>query len=200
MPNAAVMKASEALSRHPHVVRAYYFIIGNPFESKDDLLQTIRLIQQLPAPFFVQPFNLIFFPGSTLYDRGVEQGLISGKGDSGYDLHYRRGLNYSKHSWKVKNLYLNSLIFMMEGKVTNRRLGGIPRFILPLLLRPFFVDFNERHLAFAKSMIWLKMKFLKLRTKVGSAIKSTFPHPEAIYHPGMFVRNSFRQMFAFVRS
>ena len=33
---------------------------------------------------------------------------------------------------------------------------------------------------------WLKMKFLKLRTKVGSAIKRTFPHPEAVYHPGMF--------------
>ncbi len=200
MPNTAVMRASEALARHPNVVRAYYFIMGNPFETRDDLLDTLRLIRQLPAPFFVQPFNLIFFPGSTLYDRGVEHGFISGKGDSGFDLRYRGGLKYEDHPWKTKNLYLNSLIFMMEGKVTRLRLGSIPRFVLPILMKPSFVDFNERHLGFAKSMIWVKMKILKLRTKVGTTIKRVFPHPEAIYNPGVFIRNGFRQIFASARS
>ena len=80
MPNAAVERASQVLARHPQVVRAYYFIIGNPFEEREDLLETIRLILRLPAPYFVQAFNLIFFPGSTLYDRGVEHWPDSWKG------------------------------------------------------------------------------------------------------------------------
>jgi anaerobic magnesium-protoporphyrin IX monomethyl ester cyclase len=200
MPNAAVMRASEVLSRHPHVVRAYYFIIGNPFEEREDLLETIRLILKLPVPFFVQVFNLIFFPGSSLYDRGIDAGLIHGKSDSGYDLQYRGGFHYDEHAWKTRNLYLNCLMFMMEGKITRTRLGALPRFIVPLLLRPSFVAFNERHLGFAKTMIWTKMQFLKVRTAVGRTVKSVFPHPEAIYHPGMFLKNSFREMFAFVRS
>lgn len=199
MPNAAVLKASEIMAKHPHVVRAYYFIIGNPFEEREDLVQTIRLVLQLPSPFFIQPFNLIFFPGSTLYDRGIAAGFIHGKADSGYQLHYRGGLNYHDHAWKTKNLYLNSIMFMMEGKVTRRRLGVLPRFIVPWLLRPSFVAFNERHLALAKAMIWAKMRFLKVRTFVGTTVKSIFPHPEAIYHPGMFLRNAFRGMFASAR-
>lgn len=200
MPNAAVEKASHVLSKHPKVVRAYYFIIGNPFEERKDLLETIRLVLRLPAPFFVQVFNLIFFPGSTLYDRGVAAGLIHGKADSGFDLQYRGGLKYDSHTWKTKNLYLNGLMFMMEGKITRMRLGALPRFLVPLLLRPSFVAFNERHLTLAKSMIWVKMKILKIRTKVGTTVKRVFPHPEAIYSPGLFIRNSFRQMFALGRS
>jgi hypothetical protein len=152
------------------------------------------------VPFFVQVFNLIFFPGSSLYDRAIEAGLIHGKSDSGYELQYRGGLHYDRHAWKMKNLYMNCLMFMMEGKITSTRLGALPRFIVPLLLRPSFVAFNERHLGFAKAMIWTKMQFLKVRTKVGTTVKRVFPHPEAIYNPGMFLRDSFRKMFAFVRS
>lgn len=92
MPNSSVRKASEILARHPQIVRAYCLIVGNPFEEREDVLETVRLISDLPQPFFVQPFNLIFFPGSVFYARAVEAGLISGKGDSRYDLHYRGGL------------------------------------------------------------------------------------------------------------
>ncbi len=200
MPNSAVIRASEVLARHPKLVRAYYFIIGNPFEQREDLTETIQLVLKLPAPFFVQVFNLIFFPGSTLYDRAVSTGMIHGKSDSGYELQFRGGFTYEGHAWKRKNLYLNCLMFMMEGKVTRRRLGALPRFLVPWLLNPSFVAFNERHLALAKAMIWIKMRFLKVRTKVGTTVKRVFPHPEAIYNPGMFLRNSLREMFASVRS
>ena len=119
MSNEAVVRASDILSHYPDIVRAYYFIIGNPFEERDDLVETIRLVLRLPAPFFIQPFNLVFFPGSVLYERAVAAGLIKGREDSGYDLHYREGLQYSGHAWKAKNLYLNAVMYMMEGKVLD---------------------------------------------------------------------------------
>ena len=194
MPNEAVMRASEILSRYPYIVRAYYFIIGNPFEEQDDLLETIRLVLRLPSPFFIQPFNLIFFPGSKLYEKAIAAGFIQGKQDSGYDLHYREGLKYSGHWWKEKNLYLNTLMFLMEGKVTRTRLGSLPRFLVPWLLNPRFVRFNDRHPALAKTMIWLKTRLLTFRSKVGIAVKSVFPHPEAIYHPSLFLRKGLQQV------
>jgi len=195
MPDAAVERASEILSRFPDVVRAYYFIIGNPFEERDDLLATIALIRRLPPPYFIQPFNLVFFPGSSLYERALAAGLISGKQDSGYDLHYRGGLKYEKHPWKRKNLYLNTLLFLMEGKVTRRRIGILPRFLLPWLTTTDLVGANERHPAFAKAMIELKILMLKTRTAIGSAIKRVFPHPEAIYNPVAFLRARMPQAF-----
>jgi anaerobic magnesium-protoporphyrin IX monomethyl ester cyclase len=200
MPNEAVVRASEVLSHYPDIIRAYYFIIGNPFEGREDLLETIRLVLRLPSPFFIQPFNLIFFPGSTLYERAVAAGFIKGRQDSGYDLHYRQGLKYGGHPWKSKNLYLNALMFMMEGKVTRTRLGALPRFLVPWLLKPWFVSLNERHLASAKTMIWLKTQLLAVRSKVGIAVKRVFPHPEAIYNPGLFLKERLQQVFGFARS
>lgn len=195
MPNEAVIRASEILSRYPDIVRAYYLIIGNPFEERDDLLETIGLVLLLPAPFFIQPFNLIFFPGSVLYEKAVNAGFIQGKQDSGYDLHYRRGLKYEGHWWKEKNLYLNTLLFLMEGKVTQSRLGCLPRFLVPWLVSPWCVRFNDSHAALAKTMIWLKTIALTARSKIGISVKKVFPHPEALYHPGLFLKQGLRRAF-----
>jgi hypothetical protein len=52
----------------------------------------------------------------------------------------------------------------------------------------------------AKTLIWIKMQVMKVRTKVGTTVKRVFPHPEAIYNPGMFLKNSFRELFASARS
>ena len=188
MPNRAVVKASEILSQYPNVVRAYYFIIGNPFEKQEDLLETVKLISELPEPFFAQMFNLIFFPGSVLYDDALAAGYITGKSDSGYNLHYREGLVYEKHLWKQKNLYLNALLFLMEGKITRTRLGAIPRFLLPVLTKPSIIELNIRHNALAKAMVMAKLAILKIRTLVGRTVKRLVPNPRIIYNPTDFAK------------
>ena len=200
MSNEAVERASEVLSHYPEIVRAYYFIMGNPFEEREDLLETIRLILRLPSPFFIQPFNLIFFPGSVLYERGLAAGFIKGREDSGYDLHYREGLRYAHHPWKAKNLYLNAVMFMMEGKITAIRMGILPRFLVRWMLHPQVVRFNECHLALAKTMIWFKTRLLIVRSQIGIAAKKSFPHPEAIYHPALFFKGVVQRIFGLGRS
>ena len=164
-------------------------------------METIRLGLRLPAPFFFQPFNLVFFPGSVLYERAVAAGLIKGREDSGYDLHYREGLQYSGHAWKTKNLYLNALMYTMEGKVTQHRLGILPRFLVRWMLHPGFVRFHERHLALAKIMIWSKTQSLRIRSAVGIAVKRTFTHPEAIYTlSGHVSQGTLAEVFGLARS
>jgi radical SAM superfamily enzyme YgiQ (UPF0313 family) len=199
MSNEAVVRASEILAHYPNIVRAYYFIIGNPFEDREDLVETIRLILRLPVPYFVQPFNLVFFPGSVLYERAIAAGLISGKQDSGYDLHYRGGLRYQGHGWKLKNLYLNGLLFMMEGKVTRFRVGLLPRFLVRSLISPRFVAMNEQHLAFAKVMIAFKTVMLAMRREVASGLKRIVSR-EFLCSPGLFVLTKMQRLYGLARS
>ena len=200
MPNEAVVRASETLVRYPHIVRAYYFIVGNPFENTADLVETIRLILRIPPPYFVQVFNLVFFPGSVLYEQAVAVGLISGKKDSGYDLHYRGGLQYRGHVWKLKNLYLNALLYLMEGKVTKVRIGLLPRFLVLPLTHSRFVGLNERHLGFAKTMIAIKRVMLDLRGRVSKLLQQIIPNKEFFYSPRVFLMTRVGRLFGSARS
>jgi coproporphyrinogen III oxidase-like Fe-S oxidoreductase len=134
--NASVLQAARLISWHREVVAAYFLINGNPYEEQEDLLQTLQLMAQLPQAYYAQIFNLVFFPGTSLYRKAVADGIIRGIEDSGAELHYRNGFQYRQHAWKNKNLYLNVLSFLMEGKATKYRLGLLPRFLLPALLRP----------------------------------------------------------------
>jgi radical SAM superfamily enzyme YgiQ (UPF0313 family) len=195
MPNESVMIASKTLARYPNIVRAYYFIMGNPFEEREDLVETIRLILRLPPPYFVQVFNLVFFPGSVLYEQALAKGMISGKPDSGYDLHYRGGLQYREHSCKLRNLYLNMLLYMMEGKVTPFRLGLLPRFLVPFLIYPGFITTNEHTLALAKSMIGFKTAMLQVRSAISCALQRILPNKELLYNPGLFFAAKLQRYF-----
>jgi len=57
----------------------YDLIFNNPFETRDDIIETIRLILRFPKPFSLQGFNLIFYPGTEITERALREGLISAK-------------------------------------------------------------------------------------------------------------------------
>jgi len=187
MSNAAVRRAVEVISRHAQVIPYYFLLITNPYEEEEDLLETLRVMSSLPGSFFVQAFNLVFFPGSALYQRALNDGLITGKEDSGYELDFRGGLRYKGHSWKYKNLYLNALLFMMEGKSTRLRIGSLPRFMIPILTSPNVINFNKRFLIITKLMIESKVLTLSLRSKGASVLRYLIGDPRAIYNIRDFI-------------
>lgn len=182
MSNEAVKRAASAINRHRNLVPFYFIIISNPYEEKQDLIDTIRFLSDLPHPFFVQAFNLVFFPGSALYERAVHDGIISGQEDSGYRLDYRGGLNYREHCWKVKNLYLNGLLYLMEGKASRSRLGLLPRRMLPILISERTIRFSERHPLLIKAMISLKMFMLSVRKLGARMLTRVIGDPKYIYN------------------
>ncbi|SFN30236.1 B12 binding domain-containing protein [Formivibrio citricus] len=59
----------------------YDLIFNNPYEFKSDIKETIDLFLQFPRPFWLQGFNLIFYPGTELTDRAVQDGYIAAKND-----------------------------------------------------------------------------------------------------------------------
>lgn len=62
---------------HKYNIRGRYdFIFDNPYETAQDLLDTARLILQLPKPYIFQSFSLTYFPGTELYDKAKKDGKI----------------------------------------------------------------------------------------------------------------------------
>jgi anaerobic magnesium-protoporphyrin IX monomethyl ester cyclase len=189
MPNEAIMNAARIIQCYPNVSLVYFFIMANPYEEKSDLVQTVRFLSELPIPYYSQVYSLVFFPGTLLYDWAVKDGLLNGKDGSGFELDYRSGLKYQNHPWKRKNLYLNALLFLTEGKATRHRMGLLPRCILRILLHPRFIALNERILWVARILIAGKIVLLKLRKIAARALQKLLKDPTSIYNlRGYFVR------------
>jgi radical SAM superfamily enzyme YgiQ (UPF0313 family) len=182
MPNDVVMRAAWAINKYPHVVPYYFFIIGNPYETDKDLIATARFIRDLPYPYYLRTYSLVFLPGTLLYERAVRDGIISGTQDSACEVDFLAGLDYRKHSWKRKHLYLNGLLYLMAGKSTRRRLGLVPRGALEWLLRPGVIAFNEKHTIFIKGLIRFKTLTLKLRALGARVSKKLLKDPTVIYN------------------
>jgi anaerobic magnesium-protoporphyrin IX monomethyl ester cyclase len=186
--NEAVKRAAHLLSKSPEVAPVYFFITSNPYEHREDLLETLCLIESLPPGFLIQAFELIFFPGSELHERAVKDGYIAGHFDGGHEHSYYGKLHHKEYSWKKKNLYLNGLIFLMGGYCNRYRLGIIPRFMLNLLINARMIEFNEKHTFLIQAVILLKADLWKARHRVAQLVKRVINDPIAIYNPGNYLK------------
>lgn len=73
--NDDVLKAARVINSLG--IRAVYDIIfNNPYETAEDVRQTIKFILKLPKPFELEGYNLIFYPGTEITERALKQGFI----------------------------------------------------------------------------------------------------------------------------
>lgn len=98
----------------PDFCPTYDVILENPWESVDDVLLTLKGILELPRPYVLQLFSLTFFPGTAVYTRAMEDGIISGSEASHLKEDHDRDLSY-----------LNLLFLMVNKRIPN----GIIRFL-----------------------------------------------------------------------
>lgn len=54
----------------------YHIILDNPWEDKEDVLDTLKLLLGLPGKFKLQISSLIFFPGTELNEKAKKEGLL----------------------------------------------------------------------------------------------------------------------------
>jgi len=131
-----ILKASKVINKFKDkLMPRYELIYSNPYEEKDDLLETIDLARKLPEPFRLDAYNLVFFPGIALYNEE----------DAGYDSDY---FNANYHIRKRTNVYLNNLIFWISGIHTRWKSGKIPKPLLKLLVKDSTISFFERYRKF----------------------------------------------------
>lgn len=132
--DANILNAARILNKYKDKLAVMYDIITcNPYEKPSDIVNLIHLLQRLPKPYYLSVNNLVFFPGTQMYRRAVAEGMIKSEKDSAAQLNY---WDRSKHILlKRKNIYLNLLLNLMRGSVTEKRFGIMPNSVLNYLLK-----------------------------------------------------------------
>lgn len=106
----------------------YDFLLDVPGESDADRIDSLRFISNIPKPYRLQPFTVILYPGTHLYDLAREQGLIKDERKEIYNK------TYTMH----KKNYLNLLFTLARG-------GRFPSVLLKTAISPPLVMvFNSR--------------------------------------------------------
>ncbi|KQC07040.1 MAG: hypothetical protein APR62_07170 [Smithella sp. SDB] len=71
------LKAAQAVKNND-LAAFYDVILDNPFETDENLIDTVLTLIKTPKPFYTQFFSLSFYPGTELQKRALEKGLING--------------------------------------------------------------------------------------------------------------------------
>ncbi|MBN2055746.1 B12-binding domain-containing radical SAM protein, partial [bacterium] len=126
--NRAVIDAANIINEFSDVMipPTYDFIIDNPLETREDLLQTIDLMLRLPRPHRLQIFSLVIFPETGIYRRLVEAGHIKPFGPEAYSREYHQ------HG----ATYLNLVLSLLR--------NGLPAPVIRFLIRPGVVRLADR--------------------------------------------------------
>lgn len=77
--NEEIIKAARIINTYKQrlLVPDYHVILDNPWETEHDTLETLHLILQIPRPFCLKLSTLQYFPGTELYVKGKEEGLLA---------------------------------------------------------------------------------------------------------------------------
>ncbi|MEK6898345.1 MAG: radical SAM protein [Nanoarchaeota archaeon] len=136
-----VLKCAKILNKYKNRLAVMYDVIScNPYETKEDILATIRLLQKIPKPYFLSVNNLIFFEGTPLYKKAMEDGYLKTYNDAAGNLNYWDRWKHIK--LKKKNVYLNLVLNLMRGPCTDRRYGLLLASMLDFLTRDDVVKYN----------------------------------------------------------
>ena len=73
------------------------FIIDNPYETKDDIIQTYKYLLDLSLHVKINIFFLVFFPGTPIYDRALKDGIIEPFSEKTFRFYTRGRIRYQKN-------------------------------------------------------------------------------------------------------
>lgn len=161
-----ILKAALILNKHKNRLFApsYSLIINNPWESKEDLLETINLLVELPKPFIATIHNLMFIPGTVLHKRALNEKIIYKKNELGIGANWKDKPSFSEQK---KNRYLNSLLYFMNGPCTEKNLGVIKLKDIPIYLNEKVIKEAEKERK--------QLKYIDFFSVKGNTVVPTMP-------------------------
>ena len=143
--NEVVLKAVHAIDRFKGSFLASYDIItDNPWETSEDLRETIKLVLKFPRPCWVKVFSLMLFPGTELREKALQEGLFSEEDTKGgYSRDFgsfycteKRYLNYvirlfntSMPNFMIRFLASKFMVFLFDRPFVNRTLFKMAVFL-----------------------------------------------------------------------
>ncbi|MDP2905304.1 MAG: radical SAM protein [Candidatus Omnitrophota bacterium] len=88
--------------RMPH----YDILLDNPWETEEELSQTLMFLSRFPGPFQLNTYSLTFYPGTGLYELAKTEGKLADELQSIYSKDY--------YFYSCKKTYLNKLFFLLN--------------------------------------------------------------------------------------
>jgi radical SAM superfamily enzyme YgiQ (UPF0313 family) len=125
MGNDKILKSAEVITQFTDRTAPpqYDVIYDLAYETMEDKLHTLRLISQLPKPYRLQVFSVIYYPGTSLHTIAERDGLVNDEKAEIYDRMF-----FERH-----DSYTNTLLFLA-------RSGRFPHPLLKALIDERVVD------------------------------------------------------------
>jgi radical SAM superfamily enzyme YgiQ (UPF0313 family) len=95
------------------------FIVDNPYETREDIVETYRYIVDLPPRVKVNIFLLAFFPGTPIYERALEDGYIEPFDEKASRFYIKGRLQYQRN---YETLLILLERYLRRRKALRRRL------------------------------------------------------------------------------
>jgi radical SAM superfamily enzyme YgiQ (UPF0313 family) len=132
VPTVRILEAARILRQFTGRINTpcYHVILDNPWETTEDVLETLDTVLRLPRPFWLKRASLVCFPGTELYIRAEQDGILKTEED------YRREI-YNKHLHQPKGRYVNFLMYLAG-------FSSLPRWIVRGFARQPLVRLLER--------------------------------------------------------
>jgi radical SAM superfamily enzyme YgiQ (UPF0313 family) len=123
----------DMLADYPQLEMEYHYIVANPFEPEDQLIETLYFAaQHHRGNYKIDLFPLAFFQGTPLYERAVSEGIIRGSQQELYGRVWRQSW-----TWAALGSYLVVLLAMvLRMKRWHLPAGLVKRFVSVATSRP----------------------------------------------------------------
>lgn len=109
----------------------YQFIIDNPYETIEEMVETLRLAVSFPRPWYNPIYSLMLFPGVPLYHRAMGDGIIKDKYSQIYTRNWRSHSRPFFQFWirlyhaNVPPLILKALLARWIAKLLSSNLASV---------------------------------------------------------------------------
>ena len=172
--NNQIMGAVKTINKYKDKVKIRYdFILESPWDTEDNTIETLRFLAQMPSPYNLNLFSLVFFPGTDLYTRAKKDGLIKNDIEDIYRKHY--GDESLKRSYLTNLFYLfhdygsvgASLPVPLMYFLTNKK-----RWLLPV--HKLIVKILKINHTFLRRKHRIKLRFLRVKAKIYTLKKYGF--------------------------
>ncbi len=136
--NEKIIEATKIISRYmPKIMPPdYHVILDNPWETQDDVMDTVRLLMDIPKPYGLCISSLVFFPQTPLYLKAKKEGLIKADVSDVYRQPFyippkRNYVSFLIYLLTFQHFPRSILRFLVKGRLvkslSGRNLAGVYR-------------------------------------------------------------------------
>jgi radical SAM superfamily enzyme YgiQ (UPF0313 family) len=145
--NQKIANAARLVNEYRDQVKAAYdIILDSPWETDEDLTETLMFLSKLPTPYQLSIYSLVFFPGTELYEKAKKEGIIKDDLNDVYRKYYRGCTNthlnklfFLLNDYTMMGIGISPIImFILTHKITKKLY--LHKFLRNIIraLRPFF--------------------------------------------------------------